>query len=101
MSDTFRAWHTKECREKDQHREPQGPNEDIAQCPECRMPTYSLRPANEQIGLHADDCSLPRRHEGYCVGGGEGHAPTEVVRGYWPNMDADVAAARARFGGVA
>lgn len=76
------------------HRGPQGPNEDIAQCSVCWFPTWAMRPENEQIGLHVDDCSLPRRHEGYCVGGGEGHAPTEVVRGFWPGMGADVAAAR-------
>lgn len=80
-----------------QHRGPQGPNEDLSQCPVCYMPSWAMRPDNEQFGLHDDDCSLPLRHEGYCVGGGEGHAPVEIVRGYWPNMDADVEAARARF----
>ena len=79
------------------HRGPEGPNEDIAMCFACGSPSWSLRPENEQIGLHAADCSLPRRHEGYCVGGGDGHPPTEVVRGWWRGMDADVAAERARF----
>ena len=80
------------------HRLPEGPNEDIAVCFRCGHPMFAMRPENEQFGLHDDDCSLPRRHQGYCVGGGKGHPPTEVVRGYWPGMDADVAAARARFG---
>ena len=78
------------------HRGPQGPNEDLSQCGRCLTPSWSMRPENEQIGLHADDCSLPRRHEGYCIGGGEGHAPTDVVRGYWPGMDDDVRRARER-----
>lgn len=81
----------------DEHRGPQGPNEDIAFCYATGLRAYSMRPENEQIGLHADDCSLPRRHNGYCVGGGHGHPPTAVVRGYWPGMDADIAAARQRF----
>lgn len=79
------------------HRGPQGPNEDIGQCPECLSMSYAMRPSNEQIGLHIDDCSLDLRHPSFCVGGGEGHAPVEIVRGYWPGMDADVAAARERF----
>jgi len=78
------------------HKPPAGPNEDTTQCVRCLMPAGALRPENEQYGLHLDDCSLPRRHRGNCVGGGEGHAPTEIVRGYWPGMDEDIAAARAR-----
>jgi hypothetical protein len=69
---------------------------DIGACPKCWAPIGVMRPENEQYGLHADDCSLPRRHPGRCVGGGTGHAPVEHVRGYWPGMDADVAAARAK-----
>lgn len=79
------------------HRPPMGPNEDIAQCWRCGMPTFCMRPANETIGMHADACSLPVDHQGYCESGGEGHPPAEVVRGYWPGMDEDVAAARARW----
>lgn len=78
----------------DTHRGPEGPNEDIGQCSTCWAPIGVMRPANEQYGLHDDDCSLERRHPGRCVGGGKGHAPTEIVRGYWPGMDADIIAAR-------
>ena len=90
-------WFGKTC-DHEEHRGPQGPNEDVGWCYVTGQPTYSMRPENEQIGLHDDDCSLPRRHRGYCQGGGNGHPPTEVVRGYWPGMDQDVATARARFG---
>lgn len=65
-----------------QHRGPEGPNEDIGQCSDCGGISYVRRPSNEQSGLHLDDCSLPIHHESYCVGGGAGHAPLEVVRGY-------------------
>lgn len=106
MSDEFTGpefdrpgWH-KPSTECGPHRIPQGPNEDIAQCPVCWSPTFAMRPENEQFGLHADDCSLPRRHEGYCVGGGKGHPVPEIVRGYWRGMDEDIAAARAKFGSV-
>lgn len=63
------------------HRGPQGPNEDIGQCPVCWSITAALRPENETFGLHLPDCSLERRHRGYCVGGGKGHEPAEVIRG--------------------
>jgi hypothetical protein len=63
------------------HRGPQGPNEDIAQCYYCGMPTYALRPWGETFGHHADDCSLPIWHKSYCVGGGEGHPEAPVIRG--------------------
>lgn len=79
-----------------EHRGPEGPNEDMGWCSVANQPTYSMRPENEEIGLHADDCSLPRRHNSYCKGGGKGHPPAEVVRGYWPGMDDDIEAARAR-----
>ena len=78
------------------HRGPQGPNEDLAQCPTCLAPSWAMRPDGEVIGLHLDDCSLLNRHEGHCVGGGEGHPPADVVRGFWPGMADDIAAARAR-----
>lgn len=78
------------------HRGPQGPNEDLSQCSRCWAPSWSLRPPGETIGLHAADCSLPERHERECVGGGHGHPPAKVVRGYWPGMEADIEAARAR-----
>lgn len=81
------------------HRGPQGPNEDISQCGTCLAPSWAMRPENEQIGLHRDDCSLPRRHSGYCEPGGEGHAPAEVVRGYWVGYEEDIAKARRRHGG--
>lgn len=63
------------------HRGPQGPNEDLSQCPECAMPSWSLRPAGEEFGGHLPDCSLPQRHESYCVGGGVGHPDPLVRRG--------------------
>jgi hypothetical protein len=68
------------------HRGPEGPNEDIAQCPLCLMPSWTMRPDGEEYGLHLIDCKLPRRHEGRCVPGGYGHPePARVVRGYfWP-----------------
>lgn len=63
------------------HREPQGPNEDIAQCGRCGAPTWSLRPDGEEFGGHLPDCSLPRRHTGYCTPGGNGHPEPRVRRG--------------------
>ena len=68
------------------HREPAGPNEDLAQCPKCWSMTFALRPEGETFGWHLDDCSLPMRHEGYCQPGGNGHVvpPGEKIRGYWP-----------------
>lgn len=66
------------------HRTPQGPNEDLAQCLLCGAPSHKLRPEGETYGDHLPDCSLPRRHEGYCKPGGTGHPTAEVIRGYWP-----------------
>jgi hypothetical protein len=63
------------------HRGPQGPNEDLGQCPVCWMPSYSRRPEGEEFGGHIDDCSLPRGHESYCVGGGAGHPKARKIRG--------------------
>lgn len=63
------------------HRPPEGPCEDISQCPFCLSPSFSMRPPGECFGHHAPDCSLPERHESYCKGGGFGHK-TEVLRGY-------------------
>lgn len=74
------------------HRGPEGPNEDMAQCPSCWAITYVMRPEGETFGWHADDCSLPLRHESYCVGGGPGHrVPAgETIRGYFgPNWSPD------------
>ena len=76
------------------HRIPDGPNEDTGMCSLCGSPIGVLRPAGETYGLHADDCSLQERHRGRCVGGGSGHSPAPVVRGYWPGMEADIEAAR-------
>lgn len=81
-----------------EHREPQGPNEDIASCTSCWGITFTLRPEGETFGLHADDCSLPVRHEGYCVGGGEGHPPAEHIRGFFgPGTETYIQAARDRW----
>lgn len=66
------------------HRPPEGPNEDLSVCPRCRRMTYSMRPPDETYGRHLSDCSLPRHHEGHCVGGGDGHPPAPKIRGYWP-----------------
>lgn len=79
------------------HRGPEGPNEDLAQCGWCLGPDHSMRPANETYGLHLDDCSLPLDHEGSCVGGGQGHPPAEVIRGWWPDMEAEIAKARQKW----
>lgn len=66
------------------HRGPQGPNEDLSQCMQCGMPSWSKRPPGETFGEHLEDCSLPVDHESYCEPGGDGHAPSEHVRGYFP-----------------
>lgn len=63
-----------------EHRGPQGPNEDISVCNQCGMPTFSRRPVGESFGWHIADCSLPMRHLGYCVGGGEGHVKPKGER---------------------
>jgi hypothetical protein len=65
------------------HRGPEGPNEDIAQCPTCLSPSWRMRPEGETYGEHLPDCSLEPRHEGRCKPGGDGHPPADVVRGYW------------------
>lgn len=73
----------KEC-PRGPHRGPQGPNEDISQCGLCGSGSYSLRPEGETFGDHIDDCSLPLRHEGYCVPGGNGHPKSRHQRGFFP-----------------
>jgi hypothetical protein len=70
-----------------------GPNEDTGVCVTCGFPVPVMRPVGETYGLHLDDCSLPERHRGRCVGGGEGHPPAALVRGYWPGMEDDIQAA--------
>jgi hypothetical protein len=67
------------------HRGPEGPNEDLGQCPICLAPSHSMRTEGEEYGGPIADCSLERRHEGRCKPGGEGHPPPAVVRGYWPD----------------
>lgn len=66
------------------HRGPEGPCEDLAQCPQCGAPTWSMRPPGEVYGGHAPDCAAPERHEGHCPPGGEGHGEPVLVRGYFP-----------------
>jgi hypothetical protein len=68
------------------HRPPQGPNEDLAQCPTCWGLSHEMRPDGETYGDHLPDCSLPRRHEGYCQPGGPGHPTAAKIRGYWPTL---------------
>lgn len=65
------------------HRAPQGPNEDIAVCYKCGMPTFSRRPEGETFGWHRDDCRLFVGHLGACQPGGSGHVMPEgnKVRG--------------------
>jgi hypothetical protein len=70
------------------HRPPRGPNEDVARCPKCGGLSYEMRPEYETYGEHLADCSLPRRHEGYCQPGGSGHPSAAVIRGYWPDPNA-------------
>lgn len=48
------------------------------------MPSWSMRPLGETYGTHLPDCSLPVRHESYCLPGGAGHPPAPRIRGYWP-----------------
>lgn len=73
-----------------------GPCMDLGQCASCLSPIGVMRPAGETFGFHAEDCSLPERHEGHCADGGIGHRP-DKVRGYWPGMDADITTARERY----
>lgn len=67
------------------HRGPQGPNEDLSQCPRCLSPSWSLRPPGQTYGVHLADCSLPERHSSYCKPGGAGHPVAKTVRGYFPS----------------
>ena len=82
------------------HQPPAGPNEDVSLCSLCGAVSFEMRPEDEQFGLHLDDCSLERRHNGDCVGGGAGHPVAREVRGYWITMDEDIAAARQRHGSI-
>lgn len=66
------------------HRGPEGPNEDLSQCPTCWSPSHAMRPDGETYGVHLPDCSLPSRHASYCEPGGNGHPAAPKVRGYWP-----------------
>ena len=45
---------------------PQGPNEDVGQCPRCLAIIGRLRPEGDTFGGHTPDCSLPFRHTGFC-----------------------------------
>lgn len=83
----------RQCPNASNHRAPYGPCEDIGQCSGCGMMTFALRPAGETFGFHERNCSLPEVHEGYCLGGGEGHEP-KTIRGYWPGYEDDVKAER-------
>lgn len=65
------------------HRWPEGPNEDTGNCPLCGFLSWELRPEGQTYGYHDADCSLPLRHESYCEGGGDGHPPAALIRGYW------------------
>lgn len=69
------------CPDIAKHRGPEGVNEDIATCFRCNSFSYSMRPEGETWGNHLPDCSLPVRHESYCVGGGTGHPPSKEIRG--------------------
>lgn len=66
------------------HRGPQGPNEDLAQCPHCWSISHRRRPDGETFGRHLPDCSLDIDHDSYCEPGGSGHPPAPIIRGYWP-----------------
>lgn len=66
------------------HRFPEGPNEDLAQCPLCYAPSWRHRPPTETYGYHLDDCSLAIDHLSYCQPGGAGHPRAKRIRGYWP-----------------
>lgn len=83
---TFFKWGTESAATCPQgpHRGPEGPNEDLAQCHLCWAPSWGMRPEGETFGEHAEDCSLPLRHESYCQPGGSGHPTAEIVRGYFP-----------------
>lgn len=72
------------------HRGPQGPNEDLSQCPVCWLPSHAMRPEGETYGEHLPDCRLPIRHPSFCEPGGTGHPPAATIRGYWPGADGGV-----------
>lgn len=69
------------------HRAPEGPNEDMGNCPECGALSWELRPEGETYGDHRADCALPLRHPSYCVPGGNGHPRAPKIRGYWPGTE--------------
>lgn len=77
---TWRLVPPSECPEGP-HRGPEGPNEDLAQCPRCFSVHWCRRPVGEEFGGHIRDCSLPRDHESYCQPGGLGHPPPLYRRG--------------------
>lgn len=80
-----------ECPDRDKHRVPEGPNEDWGMCRLCHAHTFEMRPEGETYGDHLPDCSLPRRHESYRVGGGAGHPRAPKIRGYFgPAFDEDI-----------
>lgn len=82
------------------HRGPEGPNEDIAQCPRCWRLSWCLRPEGETYGWHDPDCSLPARHESYCRPGGDGHPVAAKIRGYWPGSEQEEVDRRALLGAL-
>ncbi len=63
------------------HRGPQGPNEDLSVCLTCWSPSWEMRPEGETFGHHLPNCSLPLRHESYCLPGGSGHPAGSHIRG--------------------
>lgn len=69
---------------REPHRPPEGPNEDVGQCPLCRSFMAVMRPWGETYGWHADDCALPIWHAGRCAPGGSGHPAAPTIRGFWP-----------------
>ena len=72
---------SQECPNKENHRGPQGPNEDIATCRLCNSFSFAMRPEGETFGNHLADCSLPIGHQSFCVGGGAGHPPSRLIKG--------------------
>ena len=97
MTTVFWNYQQDDCPDRNKHREPRGPCEDISQCGLCGAITFALRPEGETYGFHEPDCSLPLLHENFCVGGGSGHPPGKV-RGYWPGFEDDVRRERERWG---
>lgn len=87
--DALRYIDTRENCPRQPHRGPQGPNEDLGQCPLCLSISYSMRPEGETYGLHLEDCSLPVGHESNCQPGGAGHLVGSHVRGWFgPEFEA-------------